>query len=106
MAPPRSDQPLTTVSPLFAQSFLASLPNDPAELDINCDGIGDLETGWATIQSRGVFTPGGIRVPADQGGNDGAMLGSITAGPLTNVNGGRLLWESVEVQADGVFFRP
>ncbi|MCA8941426.1 MAG: hypothetical protein KDB80_02600, partial [Planctomycetes bacterium] len=47
------DQPLTAVSPLFAESFLVSIPNDPAELDINCDGIGDLETGWATIQSRG-----------------------------------------------------
>ena len=96
------DQPLTAVSPLFADSFLASLPNDPQELDINCDGVGDVETGWATIQSRGVFTPGGMEI----GNGDGVLLGSITAGPMTMINGGRLLWESVDTQDNGKFFNP
>ncbi len=93
------DQPLTAVSPLFAEGFLASLPNDPQELDINCDGVGDIETGWAIIDSRGVFRPGGERVK-----NDGALLGSITSGPTTMINGGRLLWE--KDKQNGEFFRP
>ena len=87
------DQPLTEISPLFAESFLASLPNDPAELDINCDGLGDLETGWATIQSRGVFNPGGQPVSPD-----GAMIGAITAGGASSIDGGRLLWATRDPQ--------
>jgi hypothetical protein len=97
------DQPLVNVSPLFRDSFLASLPNDPTELDINCDGRGDIETGWALIDSRGVFTPGGERI---RDGYDGALLGSITAGPTTAINGGRLLFESCDTQDNGEFFKP
>jgi hypothetical protein len=42
------DLPLSSVSPLFEQWFLVmNTPHDPQELDINCDGLGDLETGWA-----------------------------------------------------------
>jgi hypothetical protein len=42
------DQPLVAVSPLFSEGFLANnTPNDPQELDVNCDGLGDFETGWA-----------------------------------------------------------
>ena len=98
------DQPLTSVSPLFAEAFLQSLPNDPQELDINCDGIGDIETGWATIDSRGVFQPGGQPI-LTPGATDGALLGSITAGPTTSINGGRLLWE-FGTQPDGELLRP
>ena len=87
------DQPLTEVSPLFAESFMASVPNDPAELDINCDGVGDIETGWATIQSRGVFDHGGQLVAPD-----GLVYGAITADTST-VGGGRLLWASEADQA-------
>ncbi|MCA8941576.1 MAG: hypothetical protein KDB80_03370 [Planctomycetes bacterium] len=87
------DQPLTAISPLFAESFLASLPNDPAELDINCDGLGDLETGWATIQSRGVFKPGGQQIS-----QDGTILGAITAGGASSIDGGRLLWATTDLQ--------
>jgi len=90
------DQPLTAVSPLFAEAFLKSLPNDPSELDINCDGRNDLEVGWAAIQSVGVRTVGGLRIASD-----GALLGSITAGPSTLLNGGHLLWESVRTQGNG-----
>jgi hypothetical protein len=93
------DQPLMNVAPLFGQAFLAALPNDPAELDINCNGFGDLETGWATIDSIDVSTAGGNFVA-----NDGAILGSVTAGFL---NGGRLLWESTLRNANnGSIFTP
>jgi hypothetical protein len=92
------DQPLPVVSPLFAESFLRSLQNDPAELDINCDGRGDLETGWACIQSCNVRTPGG-----ESFSHDGAVLGAISTGPLTAIQGGKLLWESCETQKNGSF---
>ena len=55
------------------------------------------------IDSRGLFAPGGAEVSGP--GGDGALLGSITAGPTTAINGGRLLWESVAKQA-GAFFTP
>lgn len=84
------DQPLTHVSPLFSDSFLRSTAHDPDELDINCDGNGDLETGWATIQTRRISLPGGSTV--DDG--DLGILGAITAGNSTIVEGGRLLWEA------------
>ncbi|MCA8942431.1 MAG: hypothetical protein KDB80_07695 [Planctomycetes bacterium] len=84
------DQPLTRVSPLFSESFLLSTSHDPSELDINCDGIGDIETGWATIRTRRISLPGGQSV--DQG--DLGMIGAITAGNSTVVEGGRLLWEA------------
>ena len=41
------DQPLTAVSPAFEESFLQLLPNDPRELDIDCDNVGDIDPGWS-----------------------------------------------------------
>jgi hypothetical protein len=96
------DQPLVAVSPLFSHAFLAGVPNDPRELDINCDGIGDLETGWFSVDSTGVFFGNGARV-----GNitDGAFVGCITAGPAS-AQGGHLLWESARKQDNGVLRFP
>ncbi|MCA8942877.1 MAG: hypothetical protein KDB80_09990, partial [Planctomycetes bacterium] len=82
--------PLTAISPLFADSFLASTVNDPDELDINCDGIGDVETGWFRITTRNLSTVGGVPVLVQADG----ILGAITSGPTTTINGARLLWES------------
>jgi hypothetical protein len=93
------DEPLTYVSPLFSDSFLRTVPNNPRELDVTCNGRDDLETGWARIQSIGVKTPGGTSVA-----NDGALLGCITAGLTSTISGGRLLWESVATQNNGSFF--
>jgi hypothetical protein len=81
------DQPLTAVSPAFQESFLSLLPNDPKELDIDCDNVGDLQTGWAVIDSIDVSTTGGL--PVD---DDGAMVGSITAGGASMLGTGDLLW--------------
>jgi hypothetical protein len=92
------DLPLFLVAPLFGQGFLVTIPNDPNELDLNCDGVGDLETGWAVIDSIGVRSPGGNLVDAD-----GAMVGAITAGFLP---GGRLLWEDPNLQLNGSIFTP
>ena len=95
------DQPLTIVSPAFDESFLGLLPNDPAELDVDCDNVGDLETGWLMIESIDVSTPGGFPVAAD-----GALLGSITAGGTSLLGAGDLLWESTALQYNGVVFMP
>ncbi len=81
------DQRLSAISTLFTNGFLAGTPNDPDELDINCDGVDDFETGWATIQSLGVRQPGGLLISPD-----GALLGAITTG-IGGINGGRLLDE-------------
>lgn len=96
------DCPLDQVSPLFTQAFLANnTPDDPAELDLNCDGTNDFETGWAIIESIDVSEPGGTFIDSD-----GAMFGAITAGGGTGIPGGHNLWESIETQANGVFLEP
>jgi hypothetical protein len=92
------DQPLTHISSLFSEDFLVRTPNDPRELDLNCDGRGDLETGWAILDSIDVRTAGGLPVSPD-----GAVLGSITVGSTRAIDGGRLLWESRDQQANGSF---
>jgi hypothetical protein len=92
-------QPLIAISPLFDGTFLANnTPDDPAELDLDCDGIGNLETGWVRIDSILVTTPGGTVIDLD-----GALLGATAVGPNGGIDGGRLLWESVATQANGQF---
>ena len=92
------EERLSRVSTLFTDQFLSSTPNDPNELDLDCNGSDDIETGWAIIQSLGVRNPGGTLISPD-----GAMLGALTTGAGSTVNGGRLLAESVAKQANGSF---
>ncbi|MFY9345836.1 MAG: hypothetical protein WAT39_25315 [Planctomycetota bacterium] len=89
---------LTQVSSLFSESFLAGTPNDPIDLDVNCDNVDDLQTGWAIIQSQGVRNPGGVLISPD-----GALVGAVTSGVAAGVSGGRLLAESVAKQGNGQF---
>jgi hypothetical protein len=100
------DEPLSVVSPLFTEEFLANnTPDDPSELDLNCNGQGTLETAWIKLDSIGLHLPGGAPL-IDAAGNpvtDGALLGAITAGPGSLVDGGRLLWESKATQVNGGF---
>jgi len=42
--------PLNQLSGVFSQAFLATTPNDPDEFDVNCDGLGELETGWFRVR--------------------------------------------------------
>ncbi len=93
------DQALSAVSPVFGAGYLAAnTPDDPAELDLNCDGNGTIETGWAVIDSLLVQTLGGSVIDTD-----GAMLGAITAGFNPQLDGGKLLWESTDLQFNGQF---
>jgi hypothetical protein len=89
---------LSSISTLFTNSFLASTPNDPSDLDVDCNGYGDIETGWAAIQSLGVRNAGGVLIAGD-----GALAGAITTGVDSAITGGRLLAESVAKQANGSF---
>lgn len=92
------EEPLTAVSPLFDQAFLKNnTPSDPNELDINCDGVGDLETGWARI--NGISASNSSTTVTNP-----AILGAISAGPVSPfILGGHLLWESSTKQLNGSF---
>ena len=80
------DEPLENVSPVFREEFLRNnTPHDPQELDIDCDNVGDFETGWAIIRAILANTQTGTTY-------DPAIFGSITSGPAANINGGRHLW--------------
>jgi len=96
------DQPLHLVSPLFEESYLKnSTPHDPSELSLVCGSPTTVETGWARIDSVDVSTSGGLPVSSD-----GAILGSISAGKTSLIDGGHLLWESEAVQTNGKAFAP
>lgn len=90
---------LSDVSLVFSSSFLANnTPNDPNELDINCDSISsnNLETGWAHI--RGLNASSSVESIQDP-----ALLGAVSDGLFGF--GGRRLWESDGVQTNGDFFK-
>jgi hypothetical protein len=97
------EEPLWNVNPAFSDSYLyENTPHDDAELDINCDWEGDLETGWAII--RGLSASSSVETIMNP-----ALLGAITDGPYGEeggsglINGGRLLWESTDKQFNGDF---
>jgi len=84
------EEHLADVSLVFSQDFLAlNTPNDPQELDLNCDNVGDIETGWAVIEGLVATSTNNTII-------DPVFLGSITAGPSKSIDGGHLLWESLE----------
>ena len=84
--------PLSQLSGVFSQAFLAGTPNDPDEFDINCDGIGELETGWFRI--RPLVSSNGFSSTLDP-----PVLGALTAGPF-DAEGGRVLWGSGSTNAE------
>ncbi len=83
------------ISPVFGQTFLAvNTPDDPAELDLDCDGLNDLETGWVRI--RGLDASSSAESLANP-----ALLGATVSGALGS--GGKRLWESKAKQLNGDF---
>lgn len=77
--------PLQTLGGVFTQAFLAGTPDDPDELDVNCDGLGELETGWFRVRP---LVSSGLGTVLDP-----PVLGALTAGPF-DAEGGRILWGS------------
>jgi hypothetical protein len=88
--------PLADVSGYFTAQGLATTSDDPAELDITCDGQQEFDTGWAIVRPKNALsiTSAPITNPA--------VLGALThdGGPF---NSGRLLWESAAKQTNGAF---
>jgi hypothetical protein len=93
-------EPLRNISAAFTEQFLRNnTPHDPDELDVNCSGIGRLETGWARIDSAGVVSTGGFFIDAD-----GAMVGAIVSPPGPHLDFGKLLFGSETRQTNGSAF--
>lgn len=94
------EEPLRDISLVFDGLFLLQNTNDdPSELDINCDGIGDVETGWARIRGTNASS-------STESIPNPALLGAITAGPgIAGIDAGHLLWESKAKQLNGDFFK-
>lgn len=104
------EQNLVALSLWFHPAWLAlnTTGDDPTELDLNCNGLEDASTLWFRIDSTRVATSGGTTIS-----NDGALLGAITgggpppsAGIFHTLSSGKLLWESVATQDNGVFLDP
>jgi hypothetical protein len=81
------EEQLTDLSPAFSETFLAlNQPNDPGEVDLDCDGLADMEAGWARV-SGSAASNGFSTVP------NPALLGALMGG-MNRFEGGRLLWGS------------
>jgi PKD repeat protein len=92
------EKPLVDISAVFsAQHLFQNTQHDPAEFDLNCDGVGDLETGWARI--RGINHASSVETCPDV-----ALVGALGQA-LVPKFGGRRLWESKQKQLDGDFFK-
>lgn len=79
------DQPMDTVGVAFSSLFLLGTPHAPGEFDTNCDGIGDLETGWAEIDGVTAST-------SQQTIPNPALLGAVTSS--LSFERGRPLWRT------------
>jgi hypothetical protein len=92
-----SRTPMSAMSGFFSQQGLITTVNDPRELDLDCNGVGDLETGWAIVRPSQAIS---ITSPTI---DDPAILGALTVDGVQQFNNGRLLWESVAKQTNGRF---
>jgi len=91
------ERPLADVSLAFTPAFLKqNTPNDPSELDLTCDGIGDTETGWFQVDGL-VANSAAVSIP------DPALLGALVPGPDAFVTVATLLHESAAKQCNGSF---
>ena len=91
--------PLFALDTIFTPGYLFNnTPSALDELDINCDGIADLDTFWARI--RGIVASSSVEsIP------DPAILGALTSGRVAGFEGGKSLWESPAKQFNGDFLK-
>jgi hypothetical protein len=92
-----TNTPLADISGFFTDLGLKTTVNDARELDITCDGVGDLETGWAIVRPTTALsiTSANIANPA--------VLGALVNDVNPMFKNGRLLWESATKQFNGAF---
>ena len=88
------EQRLDVISAAFSEAFLAANFNDGDEVDLDCDGFDDIESGWATVS--GLTANGNFQTTANP-----PLLGALT-GAKSSLEGGRLLWGS-KARSDGSF---
>ncbi|MCA8942237.1 MAG: hypothetical protein KDB80_06710 [Planctomycetes bacterium] len=81
---------LHDISTLFFNGWLQGISNDPAELDINCDGLGDFEAGWFSIYTTQASIAGGAQVQPNP-----AILGAMLGG-ARSCSDSRIIWGSKE----------
>jgi hypothetical protein len=81
------EERLEDINPVFSNVYLDNnTPNDPEELDVNCDNRDDFEMGWFRLVGLAAFSTSTTI-------SNVALLGAITEGPVSSIDGGRLLWE-------------
>lgn len=81
------ERALTDISLVFSEGFLLSnTPNAPSEVDVDCDGVHDVESGWARIS--GISASGSFSATSNP-----PLLGGLAGGRNT-LESGRLLWGS------------
>ncbi len=90
---------LSEISEVFTNSYLHfNTPDDPGELDTDCDGQENLETGWAIVH-------GLVASSSVESIQNPALVGAITLSPGAFFNGGGRLWESPDKQFNGDFMK-
>jgi len=92
-----TNTPLADISGFFTDQGLATTANDDRELDINCDGLEDVQTGWAIVRPTTALS-----ITSDNISNP-AVLGALVNTDGGMFQNGRLLWESVAKQTNGQF---
>jgi hypothetical protein len=89
--------PLADISGFFTDLGLKTTVNDARELDITCDGVGDVETGWAIVRPTTALSITSPNI------SNPAVLGALVNDENPQFQNGRLLWESVAKQLNGSF---
>lgn len=90
------EERLDVLSPLFSSTYLnLSTPNDPNEVDADCDGDDDAESAWIKID--GVTASSAFDTQVNP-----PLLGALTSTSAAALDGGRILWGSTAL-APGQF---
>ncbi|MEZ5977908.1 MAG: hypothetical protein R3F34_06800 [Planctomycetota bacterium] len=88
--------PLATISGYFTAQGLATTVDDPTELDLDCDGVQELDTGWAIVRPQSAIS---VTSPTIM---NPAVLGALT-NDLGLFMNARLLWETPTKQFNAQF---
>ncbi len=88
--------PLAQISGYFTAAGLSTTPDDSRELDLNCDGVEDFNTGWAIVRAQHALSITSPKI------TDPAILGALANDNIPFMNA-RWLWQSEAKQANGSF---